>query len=89
MLVAYNALLSVFAGAGRVEEALTVYRRMRECGPQPDAITMNTLITGCAASGDVARAMRCYHDMLQTGTLLHAVHRHAIRFPCRMVICTS
>ncbi|KAL8172177.1 hypothetical protein V2J09_023981 [Rumex salicifolius] len=64
-VVAWSTLISGYVGNGMVNEALGLFREMQLAGILPDEITMVSVISACAASGelDTGRWVHAYIDM--------------------------
>ena len=61
--VSYNTMIAGHARAGRLEDALTMFRSMKSCGLEPDKFTYTSLIKASVESGDVDGGKSILDDM--------------------------
>ena len=62
-LVTYNTVISIYANAGKREEAFSVFNSMRQIGLKPDKITITSLIKACISDGDLETAQTLLKNM--------------------------
>lgn len=65
--VSYNSLIAAYAKAGRMQDALTIFRSMKSCGLEPDKFTYTSLIKASVESGDVDGGKSILDDMESKG----------------------
>ncbi|XP_078438137.1 pentatricopeptide repeat (PPR-like) superfamily protein [Wolffia australiana] len=53
-LITWNAMISGYSQNGLAREAIAVFKLMQEAGTEPNEVTMVTVLSACAAAGDVA-----------------------------------
>ena len=61
--VSYNTMIAGHARAGRVQDALAMFRSMKSCGLEPDKFTYTSLIKASVESGDVDGGKSILDDM--------------------------
>ncbi|XP_073151450.1 pentatricopeptide repeat-containing protein GUN1, chloroplastic [Henckelia pumila] len=65
---AYSSLISAYAKSGHFEDAIGVFRSMKDSGLKPNLVTYNALIDACGkGGGDFKRASNILVEMLQNG----------------------
>ncbi|KAI3471607.1 hypothetical protein Pfo_028257 [Paulownia fortunei] len=55
--IAYNSAIGSYMNVGEYEQALALYRRMREKRVKPDSVTYNVLISGCCKLSKYSEAV--------------------------------
>ncbi|XP_011083505.1 pentatricopeptide repeat-containing protein At1g19720 isoform X2 [Sesamum indicum] len=65
--VSWNAIITGYCQAGKINEAQQLFELMREEGPQPDVITWNVLISSCNQLGKCDVAMKLMNEMESSG----------------------
>jgi pentatricopeptide repeat protein len=65
--VSYNSMIAGYARAGRMQDAMDVFRSMKSCGLQPDRFTYTSLIKASVESGDVDGGKSILDDMESRG----------------------
>ncbi|KAL0314607.1 UNVERIFIED_CONTAM: Pentatricopeptide repeat-containing protein [Sesamum angustifolium] len=65
--VSWNAIITGYCQAGKINEAQRLFELMCEEGPQPDAITWNVLISSCNQLGKCDVAMKLMNEMESSG----------------------
>nr|XP_016465202.1 PREDICTED: pentatricopeptide repeat-containing protein At2g02980, chloroplastic-like [Nicotiana tabacum] len=63
-VVAWSAMISRYSRLGMVNESLSLFREMQKTGVSPDKVTMVSVISACAMSGelDLGRWVHAYID---------------------------
>ncbi|PIA43756.1 hypothetical protein AQUCO_01800067v1 [Aquilegia coerulea] len=74
-----NSLIDMYFKCGSIENALDVFKEMRE----KDAVSWSSVITGLAVNGYAKDALSCFFDMLQEG-----VQPSDVTFVGVLVACT-
>ncbi|XP_022934601.1 pentatricopeptide repeat-containing protein At4g21065-like [Cucurbita moschata] len=67
-LVAWTAMISGHVRVGAVDEAMGLFREMQKAGVEPDAVTLVSVVSACAAAG-----------ALDIGSWVHAyIEKHSV-----------
>ncbi|XXG74597.1 hypothetical protein AAC387_Pa07g3278 [Persea americana] len=61
--VSWNSIIAAYGTHGLVQEALSLFKEMKEVGIQPDHITFLAIICACGHSGLVDEGFRLFHSM--------------------------
>jgi pentatricopeptide repeat protein len=67
-LVAWNAMIAVYAKNGRTPEAVEAFQEMQLAGFKPDLITWNALISGYSHVGNTDEALKLFNQMQLEGS---------------------
>ncbi|WOL11615.1 hypothetical protein Cni_G20379 [Canna indica] len=62
-LCTYNSVVGALCFAGKISDALIVYKEMKESGLEPDKFTYQTLINGCCKAYHIDEAIRVFNEM--------------------------
>jgi pentatricopeptide repeat protein len=66
-LVSYNILINGFQLRNYSNEALALYKKMREMGVKPDELTFRFLIDGFLRDGKAKKAYEIWEHMMDKG----------------------
>lgn len=66
-VVSYNSMIAAYAKAGRMQDALAIFRSMKSCGLEADKFTYTSLIKASVESGDVDGGKSILDDMESKG----------------------
>ena len=66
-LITWNVMIGAYAGSGRGVEAYDLYRKMKEEGFQPDAVTYMSLLNDCASTGALEWVKDVHRHILEGG----------------------
>ncbi|KAJ7960625.1 Pentatricopeptide repeat-containing protein family [Quillaja saponaria] len=66
----WNTVISCYYQDGKSEKALEFYERMRNCGFEPDSVTITTAIASCARLLDLERGKDIHLELVNNGFLL-------------------
>ena len=67
MLYALNSAILLHTSAKQYDAASQIYRRMCAVGPQPDTVTINTLLAACANAGRLSQALKLFDELRDRG----------------------
>ena len=67
MLYALNSAILLHTSAKQYDAANQIYRRMCTVGPQPDTVTINTLLAACANAGRLSQALKLFDELQDRG----------------------
>ena len=71
MLYALNSAILLHTSSKQYEAAIQIYRRMCDVGPQPDTVTINTLLAACADAGHLSQAMKLFDELRHRGERIY------------------
>ncbi len=74
MLYALNSAILLHTSAKQYDAANQIYRRMCTVGPQPDTVTINTLLAACADAGRLSQALKLFDELRDRGAGCHFAH---------------
>ncbi|KAI5061704.1 hypothetical protein GOP47_0024209 [Adiantum capillus-veneris] len=66
----WNSMISAFMQCGDGEEALAMYRNMKEAKVEPDKVTFLYIIQACGSVGSPVMARRIHNDVIKYGVEL-------------------
>ncbi|OAY72969.1 Pentatricopeptide repeat-containing protein, mitochondrial [Ananas comosus] len=69
----YTALIDSFAKCGAEEQAMSLFRRMKDAGLEPDAVTYSVLINCLCKSGKVSEAMEWFRFCSEKGVPVNTI----------------
>ena len=67
MRYALNSAILLHTSAKQYDAASQIYRRMCTVGPQPDTVTINTLLAACANAGRLSQALKLFDELRDRG----------------------
>lgn len=65
--VSYNSMIAAYGRAGRIQDAMDIFRALKSCGLEPDKFTYTSLIKANVESGDVDYAKSILDSMESKG----------------------
>eukprot|EP00562_Extubocellulus_spinifer_P035641 CAMPEP_0178683258 /NCGR_PEP_ID=MMETSP0699-20121125/2212_1 /TAXON_ID=265572 /ORGANISM="Extubocellulus spinifer, Strain CCMP396" /LENGTH=1213 /DNA_ID=CAMNT_0020327849 /DNA_START=350 /DNA_END=3992 /DNA_ORIENTATION=+ len=65
--VTYNSMIAAYGRAGRIQDAMDMFRALKSCGLEPDKFTYTSLIKAKVESGDVDDAKSILDSMESKG----------------------
>jgi len=68
-IVSYNALLGAYASHRKHEEALAVFKSLKQTGLRPDVVTYTSLLNAYGRSGKPGKAKENF-DLMKQRTLV-------------------
>ncbi|CDP03272.1 unnamed protein product [Coffea canephora] len=68
-LGSWNALIAGLSQSGRGKEAIRMFMQLKECGFQPDDVTMVSVTSACGGLGDVNLALQLHKCVFQAKSL--------------------
>lgn len=80
--ITYSLLISYYRNLGRMDDALTIFDRMKSTDCRPNASIYTTLIAGFAAQGNFSIAERIYIEGQKNGTAEPDLHMFNAMIAC-------
>lgn len=68
-LGSWNALIAALSQGGRGKEAMRMFMQLKECGFQPDDVTMVSVTSACGSLGDLNLALQLHKCVFQAKSL--------------------
>lgn len=76
-IVSWNSMISGLAINGYAEEAIHLYKKMKETGLKPDNITFSGLLTACTHAGLIELGLKFFKSMKSDYGITPEIEHHA------------
>ncbi|XP_024526503.1 pentatricopeptide repeat-containing protein At3g03580-like [Selaginella moellendorffii] len=63
----WNAVIGGYSRSGEIDQALSLFQRMRDERLRADAITFFSILSACSHAGEIDRARECFQAMAEFG----------------------
>lgn len=76
-LVTWTTMISCYGVHGRGKEALVLFEEMRDCGFEPNSVTLTAILASCSHSGHIDQGRRIFNSIGSVYNLEPSVEHYA------------